>query len=124
MRSDPQAVVEAKRCSVRPDSRIASRVAGRIGEVGGGAPPVEIVVTTLTIELPDELAQEAGERGLLASAAIEAMIRDALRRRAAQELLESAAKLAAARIPPMTMAEIQREVDAVRAERRRRASDA
>ena len=85
---------------------------------------MEIVVTTLTIELPDELAQEARERGLLASAAIEAMIRDALRRREAQELLESAAKLAAVRIPPMTMAEIQREVDAVRAERRRRASDA
>ena len=81
-------------------------------------------MTTLTIELPDELAEEAGERGLLVSAAIEAMIRDALRRRAAQELLESAAELAAAQIPPMTMAEIQREVDAVRAERRRRASDA
>ena len=79
-------------------------------------------MTTLTIELPDELAEEARTRGLLASSAIEAMIRDALRRRAGRELLDAAKELAAAELPPMTMAEVQREVDAVRAERRRRAA--
>ena len=79
-------------------------------------------MTTLTIELPDELAEEARSNGLLAPSAIEAMIRDALRRRAAGELLEAADKLAAAEFPPMTLAEIQEEVDAVRLERRQRAS--
>ena len=71
------------------------RTAGRSG--GGGAEP-----------------------GLLAAGAVEAMIRETLRRRAGKELLEAADKLAAAKFPPMTMAEIQEEVDAVRSERRRR----
>lgn len=81
-------------------------------------------MTTLTIELPDKLAEEARSNGLLAPSAIEAMIRDALRRRAAGELLEAADELAAARFPPMTPVEIQEEVNAVRVERRQRASRA
>lgn len=81
-------------------------------------------MTTLTIELPDELAEEARIRGLLAPSAIEAMIRDALRRDAAGDLFEAADKLAAAGFPPMTLAEIQEEVNAVRLERRQRASGA
>ena len=81
-------------------------------------------MTTLTIELSDELAEEARTSGLLAPSAIEAMIRDALRRRAGRELLDAANELAAAKLPPMTTAEIQKEVDAVRAERRRRAAGA
>ena len=79
-------------------------------------------MTTITIELPQELAEEARSRGLLAADAVEAMIRDALRRRAGRELLDAANELAAAELSPMTMAEIQREVDAVRAERRRRSA--
>ena len=77
-------------------------------------------MTTITVELPDDLAEEARSHGLLAASAVEAMIREALRRRAGKELLEAAGKLAAAKFPPMTMAEIQEEVDAVRSERRRR----
>ena len=81
-------------------------------------------MTTISIELPDELAEEARSQGLLAARAVEAMIRDALRRRAGRELLDAAKELAAAEFPAMTLAEIQREVDAVRAERRRRAAGA
>ena len=81
-------------------------------------------MTTLTIELSDELAEETRTRGLLAARAVEAMIRDALRWRAGRELLDAANELAAAKLPPMTTAEIQKEVDAVRAERRRRAAGA
>ena len=81
-------------------------------------------MTTITIELPEELAEEARSQGLLAARAVEAMIREALRRRAGRELLDAANELAAAELPPMTMTEIQREVDAVRAERRRRAAGA
>lgn len=81
-------------------------------------------MTTITIELPDELAEDARSQGLLAAAAIEAMIRETLRRRAAKELLEAADKLAAAEFPPLTLAEIQEEVNAVRAARRRRETGA
>ena len=81
-------------------------------------------MTTLTIEFPDELAEESRTKGLLAPGAIEAMIRDALRRRAAGDLFETADKLAAAEFPPMTLGEIQEEVNAVRLERRQRASGA
>ena len=77
-------------------------------------------MTTITVELPDDLAEEARSHGLLGAGAVEAMIRETLRRRAGKELLEAADKLAAAKLPPMTMAEIQEEVDAVRSERRRR----
>ncbi len=81
-------------------------------------------MTTLTFELPDELAEEARSRGLFAPGAIEAMIRDTLRRSAMADLFDAADKLAAAEFPPLTMAEIQDEVNAVRMERRRRASGA
>ena len=57
-------------------------------------------MTTVTIELPDELAQEAESQGLLESPAFEAMIREALRRRAGRELLETSDKLAPAKSPP------------------------
>ena len=39
-------------------------------------------MTTITIELPDELAEEARSQGLLGVRVVEAMIRDVLRRRA------------------------------------------
>ena len=64
-------------------------------------------MTTLTIELPDELAEEARNRGLLVPDAVEAMIRERLRASAATELLEAADQLAAAEFPSVTMAEIQ-----------------
>lgn len=49
---------------------------------------------------------------------------DALRRReAADALLSIADRVAAAGIPPMSMEEINMEVKAARAERRKRASD-
>ncbi|MCY4601072.1 MAG: hypothetical protein OXF27_14275 [Acidobacteria bacterium] len=81
-------------------------------------------MTTITIELPDKLAEEAKSHGLLAAGAVEAMIRESLRRRAAKELLDTADELAAAELPRMTMAEIQEEVNAVRLERHRRATGA
>ena len=77
-------------------------------------------MTTIIIDLPDELVQEAKSHGLFEAAALEIMIREMLRRRAGKELLETADKLVAAKFPPMTMTEIQEEVDAVRSERRRR----
>lgn len=78
-------------------------------------------MTTLTIDLPDNLAKEAKNAGLLAPDAIEAMLRETLRRRGVNGLFTAADKLAAANFPPMTMEEIQEEVNAVRAQRKQRA---
>ncbi len=75
-------------------------------------------MTTLTIELPDNLVQEAKDAGLLDPEAIASMLREKLRRRAIDDLFSAADKLGAANFPPMTMDEIQQEVNAVRAQRR------
>ncbi|MCY4600764.1 MAG: hypothetical protein OXF27_12700 [Acidobacteria bacterium] len=79
-------------------------------------------MTTLTIELPDELAEEARRRGLLVSGVIEAMIRDRFRCAAVQELFDTADKLAATKHPPLTLVEIQEEMNATRSQRRPRAA--
>lgn len=80
-------------------------------------------MTTLEMKLnlPDALAQEAQKAGLLTPDAIERLLREAVRRGAVDELFGVMDRLADANIPPMTMEEIQAEVDAVRAERRARA---
>ena len=78
-------------------------------------------MATLTVDLPDTLVEEAEEAGLLASDALEAMLRENLRRRAIDGLFEAADMLAASDFPAMTMAEIQAEVNAVRSRRRRHA---
>ncbi len=75
-------------------------------------------MTTLTIDLPDNLAEEAKQAGLLTPNALEAILRETLRRRAVNGLFNAADKLAAASFPPMTMEEIQEEVNAVRTQRK------
>lgn len=81
-------------------------------------------MTTLTIDLPDNLAEEAKQAGLLTPNAIESILRETLRRRAVNGLFTAANKLAAANFPSMTMEEIQEEVNAVRAQRKQRAPGA
>ncbi len=76
----------------------------------------------LKVILPDTLANEAKAAGLLTAQAIERLLREAVRSKGVNELFEAADRLAAADIPPMTMDEIQAEVDAVRKARRERAS--
>jgi len=78
-------------------------------------------MTTLTVDLPDGLAKEARDAGLLTPSVIETLLRETLRRRAVNGLFEAAEKLAAADFRPMTMDEIQEEVNAVRAQRKPRA---
>ena len=78
-------------------------------------------MATLTIELPDQLVDEAREAGLLSSAAIKEMLRDELRKRGIDELFEAADRLAATPDEPMmSLEEIQLEVNAVRTEHRAR----
>ena len=79
-------------------------------------------MTTIKIELPDATAKAARDAGLLTSQALERLLNDALRHNAVVELFEKMDELADANFPPMTMEEIQTEVNAVRAERRKRAA--
>jgi hypothetical protein len=77
-------------------------------------------MTTIEINLPDELAQCARSAGLLSDAAIQELLEDAMRRQAGRRLLEVAQRIQAVGIAPMSMGEIDAEVKAVRAERRTR----
>ncbi len=79
------------------------------------------MTTEIKLSLPDKLATEAQQAGLLTSQAIEQLLREAVRRKAVDELFQKMDELADANFPPMTMEEIQAEVDAVRAQRRKRA---
>lgn len=75
-------------------------------------------MTELTVTLPDELARKAEAAGLLNAKGIENALRDALKREAGRKLLEVGKSMQAANLPPMTEADVQAEVDAVRAARR------
>ena len=78
-------------------------------------------MTRIQIDLPDATAQAARDAGLLTPEALTQLLKDAMRRKAADALLTIAGRVAAAGIPPMSMEEINVEVKAVRAERRKRA---
>jgi len=80
-----------------------------------------MTMARIQIELPDATAQAAREAGLLTPEALERLLTEALRRKqAADSLLSIADRVAAAGIEPMSMEEINAEVKAARAERRRK----
>jgi hypothetical protein len=72
----------------------------------------------LKLNLPDSLAKEARQAGLLTPQAIETMLREAVRSRRIARLVEARRNIAAAGVAPLTMEEIQTELEADRAERR------
>jgi len=82
-----------------------------------------IMTTEIKLSLPDKLASEAQEAGLLTPQAIEQLLREAVRRKAVDKLVQKMDEPADATFPPMTLEEIQAEVDAVHAQRRKRAPD-
>ncbi len=73
----------------------------------------------VAIELPDALATQAKNAGLLEPQALERMLREALLAKRVEGLVEARDVLAANPLPPMTSEEIQAEIDAYRAEVRR-----
>lgn len=80
-------------------------------------------MTKIEIELPDATAKAAKAAGLLTPQALDRLLTDAIRRRqAADSLLTIVDRAAAAGIEPMSMEEVDAEVKAARASRRRRAS--
>ena len=73
-------------------------------------------MTTLEVKLnlSDRLAREAQAAGLLTPQALAQLLKDAMRKQAAQALLDGAARATEAGTRPMPMDEIQAEVNAVR----------
>lgn len=76
-------------------------------------------MTTVQITLPDALAKEATQAGLLAADKIEALLRQRLRAERIERMQATRAKLAAEPLEPMTPDEIAAEIAAYRAEQRR-----
>lgn len=80
-------------------------------------------MTELTVKLPDELARQILAAGLLDEVALEKVFREALRKQAVGELFAALDEIEAAKLPPMTEAQIQAEINAARAERRVRTGE-
>jgi hypothetical protein len=72
----------------------------------------------VNLDLPDRLAREAQAAGLLTPKALSRLLKEAMQRRAAQTLLAGAARATAAGSKPLSMKEIQAEVNSVRQARR------
>lgn len=69
--------------------------------------------------LPDSLAREAEANGLLTPETIEALLRNELhRRKSITRLFDAADRLAGLDLPPLTDAELEVEIEAVRDARR------
>jgi len=77
-------------------------------------------MTTVQVSLPDELAFKAANAGLLAPDAMEAMLREQLRRRAGDELQAMWRSAPQEDLTPEIEPEIVAEVRKVRAELSRR----
>lgn len=82
-------------------------------------------MTTLEVklDLPESLAKEAQQAGLLTPQALETMLRERLRAQHVAELREAVKQMVTSGGTPMTMEEIEAEIQAY-CEERRRASGA
>lgn len=76
----------------------------------------------LKLNLPDRLAQDAAQMGLLNPDSLQTMLREAVRNRRIAQLALARQRVAEAGIAPISLDEIQAEVDATRAERRNKAA--
>jgi hypothetical protein len=72
------------------------------------------VEVELRLTLPDSLAREAEAKGLLTPQALESLLRAELQRGRVNQLFQAAERLAT--LPPLTEAEVEAEIQAVRAE--------
>lgn len=76
----------------------------------------------LKLNLPERLAQDAAQMGLLNPESLQALLREAVRSRRIAQLAQARQRVAEAGIAPLSLDEIQEEVDAVRAEQRDKAA--
>lgn len=78
-----------------------------------------LTVTQITLNLPDELAQQAQRAGLLQSDTLAALLREAMQKTRVQGLFDTMERLRV-QPPALTEEEIAAEIQAARAERRER----
>ncbi len=78
-------------------------------------------MTKVELDLPDKLASDLDRVGLLVPAALEKLLREQLRKERLKRLDEALDLAERDPLPPMTSEEIQAEIDAYRAEKRRAA---
>lgn len=76
----------------------------------------------LKLDLPDRLAQDAAKMGLLDPDSLQTMLREAVRSRRIAQLALARQRVAEAGISPMSLDQIQEEVDVDRAERRNKSA--
>ena len=76
-------------------------------------------MSEVTLTLPDDLATEANEAGLFKPMLAASIFRAALRKRKAHKFFDTIDKLAALGGEPMSEDEIEAEIAAARAERRK-----
>ena len=79
-------------------------------------------MTTVQITIPDALAKEAAADGLLEPDALDSLLRERLAAVRVGKMQALRQKMVPADMPPMTAEEIDSEIKAYRAERRRAAS--
>lgn len=76
-------------------------------------------MTTVHIDLPDQLAQEAQQAGLLSQAAIERLLREQLQARRQDEFFQAMARMEQMTEPPaMSPEDVAAEIRAMREARR------
>jgi predicted transcriptional regulator len=76
-------------------------------------------MTTVTIKLPDELAREAEQAGLLVPESMERILRDQLKAKRVDALFAAMERMSAVDDPPyMSPEEVAEEIKKMRAERR------
>lgn len=80
-------------------------------------------MTTIQIQLPDDLAQDAQAAGLLTPDAIERLLRERLRRQAGDALRTMWKRMPGEELTPEIEEMVNEEVQAVRANRRKRAAN-
>ena len=78
----------------------------------------DMTTITLTLTMPDQLAEEAEKAGLLSSSTLLQLIRQEVRQRRIESLFLAADRLAAVDATPLSADEIAAEIAAVRRERR------
>ena len=76
----------------------------------------------IKLRLPGSVAQEAEARGLLKPESLESLLREEIRRGRIDRLFEAVDRLGSIPLPPLTDAEVEAEIQAVRS--RQRASHA
>lgn len=76
-------------------------------------------MTSIEIQLPDKLAEDAQAAGLLTPEAIERLLREQLRKQAGEALRDMWARVPREELTPVIAQMINEEVQAVRHERRK-----